>query len=322
LLQIGHRILVVDDMPLPPKRILQFPNLTSLSLENSPMVLKYTLEYMDLPVIASLKIRSFVSWRVVPTAINLFFPAAGGHFPTRLLPGSTKFAVSSIDDEPDPSIKAEIGGVTLQLGFPFDESELGRSLFMSCIPQLVPPSATTLKFDYTNLAEQGWRDFFTSHPEVRSIECTEGCGAPVSKSLWNALSPTGGEGAGVACPKLESISITTYTDEISFTSLSDCLRNRQIAGFTLKHLNMLDFHGFMGEVDLDEFHQEFDLLVETVEAGGRFGSKPGVSPFPIFELGCVLTGTQWGRKYEVHLWHSKGLDEPETESDTDGEGSK
>ena len=93
---------------------------------------------------------------------------------------------------------------------------------MSCIPSLIPPSVTTLELEYTQLNEQEWRDFFTSHPEVRSIECSEFCGVAVSRSLWDTLSPAG-EDTGVPCPKLELILITLYTDDVVFTPLADCL---------------------------------------------------------------------------------------------------
>ena len=64
LLRVGHEVPVRNGRPLPPKRILQFPNLTSLSLENNPTVVEYTLAYMDLPAIDSLKIRSIIAWEV------------------------------------------------------------------------------------------------------------------------------------------------------------------------------------------------------------------------------------------------------------------
>ena len=279
LLQVGHEIQLMGDMgdiPLPSKRILQFPNLVSLSLENDPMIVKHTLECMDLPVIGSLKIRSFVSAIAAQAAPSLFFP--DDRLPMRLFPNPSKFVVTPIGEQPETSIRAEIGSVTLQLDFAFDEGELGRCLFMPCIPQLVPPSVITLKLEYTNMEERGWRDFFASHPEVRFIECTEFCGISVSNSLWNALAPLGGENAEVPCPKLESIFILTYTDEVSFTSLRDCLRNRQIAGFTLKRLKLLDDHALMLDMDMDRFREEFNPLVGTVEAGNRYRSKRRVSP--------------------------------------------
>ena len=307
LLRVGHQIPLMGDVPLPPRRILQFPNLASLSLENDPMVVKHTLEYMDLPVIDSLKIRSFISAVAAQAAASLFFP--DDRLPERLFPNSSTFVVRSIGEEPYPSIGAEIGSVSLHLDFPFDEGELGRNSFMFCIPQLVPPSVTTLKLGYSNLGEQGWRDFFTSHSGVRFIECTEGYESPASESLWNALTPTGGESADVPCPKLESILITVYTDEVSFTSLSDCLRNRQIAGFMLKHLRMLDYHRSMDGMDIDGLHQMFDPLVGAVEAGNSFGTRSKVNRALICEPEYMLTCPQWGRNYIACLGDLEGRNE-------------
>lgn len=271
LVQVGREILVVDNIPLPPKRILQFPHLESLSLDNDPVVIKYTLEYMELPVIKSLKIRSSISWEVAQILVTLFFP--DDRLPTRLFPNPPTFAVRLAGVEAESSIEIDIGSVTFRLDFPFGEGELGRNSFMPCIPQLVPPSTTTLNIEYTDLEERGWREFFASHPEVRLIECTEFYGVPVCKSLWNALSPAVGEGTNVLCPRLESISITAHTNDIAFTPLSDCLQNRKTSGFPLKHLRLLDYHGSMG--DMSEFHGEFDPLVETVEAGNRFNTRRG-----------------------------------------------
>ena len=134
LLRVGHQIPVIGDVPLPPKRILQFPNLASLSLENDHVVVKHTLKFMDLPVINSLKIRSFISPDVAQTTISLFFP--DDRLPVRLFPNPSTFAVRPIDEESVSSIEAEIGSVTLQLDF--DEGELGRSSFMTCIPNWFP----------------------------------------------------------------------------------------------------------------------------------------------------------------------------------------
>ena len=304
LLQVPHQIPLIGNTRLPPKRILRLPNLLSLNLDNNPIVVKYTLEYMDIPVIDSLKIRSWIFWNATQAIINFLFP--DDRLPARLFPNPPIFEVRQIGQEPEPTIGAEIGSVSLQLDFPFDEGELDRSSFMLLIFHLVPPSVTTLKFDYTNLEGRGWRDFFMLHPEVQFIECTEGYEAPVPKSLWDALSPPGGESADTPCPKLESIFITTYTYEVSYTSLSDCLRNRQIAGFTLRRLEILDHHGLMSALEMDVLHHEFYPLVGTVKVCNSFGSRSLVSPVQSCEPGYMLTGLQWGGKFVGHLLPSDG----------------
>jgi hypothetical protein len=159
---------------------------------------------------------------------------------------------------------------------------------MPCIPDLVPPSVTTLKLEYTNLEERGWRDFFMSHPGVRSIECTEFYRRPISGVFWNALTPAGEVNAEVPCPGLESISIVvSYTKDVSYKHLSDCLRSRQTAGFKLKHLKMMNHNGLLA--DVEGFHEEFCPLVEMAEASARAGFREIVSPSRWF-YGHVLTG--------------------------------
>ena len=153
---------------------------------------------------------------------------------------------------------------------------------MSCIPSLVPPSVTALELEYTQFSEREWRDFFMSHPEVRSIECTEFYQVAVSRSLWDALSPVG-EDPDIPCPRLESIFITSYTRDVTFTPLSDCLRKRQAAGFKLRRFKMVDFHLVM--TDMDEFHKEFSPLVEVLEAPKPSKVAQRVSPVSVRGLG-------------------------------------
>ena len=262
LVEVGHDVPVKNGEPLRPRRVLQFPNLTSLTLDNDPMVIMYTLAYMSHPVITSLSIRSFVSWDMVQTLKTRLFP--DDHLPARLFPNPPTFAVRVIDvEDPDTSIEIDIGSVKLRLDFPPGQGERGRSVVMSCIPSLVPSSVTTLDLQYTQQTERGWRDFFTLHPEVRSIECTVSHRTPVSRSLWDALSPAG-EDTGILCPKLESIFVLSHPRDAVFTDLSNCLRNRQTAGFKLRCLRVKDSHGYLA--DLNGFREEFGPLVEVVEA--------------------------------------------------------
>ena len=266
LLQVGHEVPVRNGRQLPPKRILQFPKLTSLSLENDPTVVKYTLEYMDLPVIKYLKIRSFISWDVAHTVDDLFFP--NDRLPVRLFPNPPTLAVNNFLDLNGRTIGIDIGSVGLVLCFPLGQGERGRRIIMSHIPQLVPSSLVALKLDleHADLEEQGWRDFFISHAEIRSIECNEHSNHSTSKALWKALSATGEEGVGVPCPGLESISMTLleHAGDVSLSALADCLQSRRGAGFKLGRLRMLDDRGYLA--DIEGFHLKFCPLVEKAEA--------------------------------------------------------
>ena len=260
LVQVGHAVPIQAGELLPPKRVLQFPNLTFLKLENRPVVVRYTLSYMDLPVITSLEVRSLVHPDIARTP-NRLFP--NERLLARLFPNPPRFAVRTVgDDAADVSIEIEIGGVKIRFDFPLGDGEFGRSVVMSCISQLVPSSVTTLELDCTELDERGWRDFFTSHPEVRSVECTEFCGIPVSSSLWEALSPAREGDTSIPCPRLESISIGSHTGKIGSTPLAECLRNRQTVGFKLRHLKIEDHTRLM----TCGYAEEFGPLVEVVEA--------------------------------------------------------
>ena len=260
LLEVGHEVPVIDGQSLPPRRILKFPNLTFLKLDNDPIVVRYTLEYMDLPVITSLEIRSFVLWDIAGNP-KLLFP--DDRLPKRLFPNPPTFAVGTAGrEELDPSMEIEIGGVKIRLDFSVEAGEFGTGIVMSSISQLVPSSVTALKLDCTELDEWGWRYFFASHPEVRSIECTEFCGIPVSSSLWDALLPAGEGDSGIPCPKLESISIGSWTGKIGTAPLVNCLRNRQTVGFKLRHLKITDNFRGMPRT----YAEELAPFVEVVEA--------------------------------------------------------
>ena len=281
LLRVGHQVPVRNGRPLPPKCILQFPNLTSLSLENNPTVVKYTLAYMDLPAIDSLKIRSFIAWEVAYTLPDLFFP--DDRLPARLFPIPQTLAVRTVGlGGRNSSMEIDIGRIGLRLDFPFGQGERGRNIVMSCIPQLVPPSVVSLELEPTDLEERGWGDFFASHTQVRSIEYEQPSWVPASGTLWDALSPAGEEATDVPCPELESISVTSSFTMIgtSLTALSNSLRNRQAAGFKLRRLKMMDHKGFLA--DIEGFHDEFGPFVETAESSGT-GYRQKVRPVLICE---------------------------------------
>ena len=290
LVRVGHEVPIENGEPLPPKRVLQFPNLASLTLENDPIVIKYTLAYIGLPVIGSLDIRSSVSWDAARTFKDRLFP--DDRLPMLLFPNPPSFSIRTASMEgSESSVEIGIGSIKLRLDFPFGQVERGRSVVMSCIPSLVPSSVTALELEYTELNEREWRDFLTSHKEIRSIECTEFFRLAVSRSLWDALSPAG-ENAEIPCPRLESILITSYTDDVVFAPLLDCLRKRQAAGFKLRRLRVEDHHQLM--TDISGFNEEFGPLVEVLETRkpDRFAQR--VSPVTMRRVGHVLTDFQWG----------------------------
>ena len=289
LLKVGHEFPVSNGRPLPPKRIIRFPNLTSLKLDNTPTVVMYTLAYMELPAIDSLHIRSFIDSGLTQTPVSLFFPDA--RLPLRLFSDPPIFAVgSSTPEEQDHSVGVCIGSFSLSLDFPPNEAEFGMEAVMSHITQLAPPSITRFDVDYTHLEEREWRDFFRSHPQVRSIRCTSYW--EVARSFWDALSPAG-ENSVVLCPRLESISV--FSDWItSFLPLVDCLRTRQNSGSKLKLLTVVNQTGL--PFDEDGFPEAFYPFVETVQFRmGPDSELREVSPVRIREPGvcadCLPSGT-------------------------------
>ena len=271
LLRVGHDVPVRDGSSFPlAKRTIRLPNLTSLSLANSPRVVKYTLAYMELPVIDFLSIRSPINSDIRRIPIDLFFP--DGRLPARLFPNPPSFEVgSAILEGLYDTARVYIGGFILSLDFPPGHGDRGREAVAPYITRMAPPSITSLRLEDTDLEEGEWRDFFRSHPEVRSIHCR--MLSDVFGSLWGALSPTG-EDSGILCPMLESISIMLFTGHISFDPLADCLRNRQNFGFKLRDLEIRDWEkSWMGG---DESQKQFFPLVETFKTNIR--SKQGVSP--------------------------------------------
>lgn len=282
LLRVGHEVQVGNGRPLPPKRVIQLRNLTSLSLDNDPIVVKYTLAYMELPVISSLHIRSLVAPHITQTPTNLFFP--DGRLPARLFTNPPRFAVGSIPIEgPVDSNGVSIGSFTLWLDFPPGHGELGGNSLMSHITQLAPPSITTLVLDHANLGEREWRDFFRSHPEIRSIQST--VFYDLSESLWDALSPAREEDTGILCPKLESIFIALFTWGMSFTALADCLRERQHHGFKLRRLVITDMERLSGWTNAVWLQEEISPVVETFETNIKCRPVPKVIPVRVCESG-------------------------------------
>ena len=122
------------------------------------MVVNYTLAYMELPVIDSLSIRSSIPWDIIVTPTNLFFP--DDNIPVRLFPNPPSFEIGLLVEGSVDSIEVNIGSFSLSLDFPSGEGERGRTVVMSYITQLAPPSITSLTLKNTDLEEcWEWRDF-------------------------------------------------------------------------------------------------------------------------------------------------------------------
>jgi len=159
------------------------------------------------------------------------------------------------------------------------EKKAASDTIMACILPLVPSSVTTLILDYSDLDIEEWTEFFWSHPEVRSIESKEE--EPVSESLWNALSPAGAD-AVTPCPKLESISLPK---ERASTPLLNCLLNRKIAGYGLRHLRLRG-------VD-DGLAEKLRFSVEKLRIIYITDEPIWVRPVSMGSMDRVLITSQW-----------------------------
>jgi len=232
LLQLIPKYRVVDNQPQStPTRIIKFASLACLDLDCFPSHVGYILAHMDTPAITSLKVHAEFDLWEIESALDDFFP--DNHLPDRLFPNPPIFEVCpDYGDGIYDSLKVRIGSSHIHFDFDMDEKKAASDTIMACILPLVPSSVTTLILDYSDLDVEEWTDFFWSHPEVRSIESREQ--EPVSESLWDALSPAGPY-AIAPCPKLESISLVK---ERASTPLLNCLLNRKIAGYGLRHLRL------------------------------------------------------------------------------------
>ena len=284
LLRLRPKIPIVGDhLQYTPTRIVKFASLTCLNLDSFPDLVGYILARMSVPAIDSLVIRAefFSPWEVGPY-IGCFSP--DDQLANQLLPNPPIFEVLpgcgyGIYD----SLSVKIGGNYIQFNFDMDESQETSDAIMASILPLVPPSVTSLRLDYSNLDRDEWSEFFQSHVEVRSIESSSSKQGPMSESLWHALSPAGADAVTLR-PKLESISL--YKESVS-TSLLDCLRNRKIAGYGLKHLKLY-------EVD-DGFAEKLRPWVEEVRViVARNESVRRVRPILRDGMDHVLTTSQWG----------------------------
>ena len=281
LLRLIPTYPVINNQPQHiPTRIVKFASLTSLNIDSFPSLAGYILAHMDIPAITSLRIRAeFDPWEIEPTLEN-FFP--DDHLPDRLFPNPPIFEVwpdcgQGIYD----SLKVKIGSSHIQFDFDMDDNREASDTIMSCILPLVPSSVTTLRVDYSDLDIEEWTEFFWSHPEVRSIESRDT--EPVSESLWGALSPAGAD-AITPCPKLESISLSKGR---ASTPLLNCLQNRKIAGYGVRHLKLW-------KAD-DELAEKLSLSVEELQITNEPVELTQVRPVSMSSAGHVLTALQLGR---------------------------
>jgi len=255
------RIRVGNNQRYQHKRIVQLPSLTSLWLANNPEVVGYILARVDIPAIASLEIYAKISDGDAAQALDLFFP--DDRLPKRLFSDPPVFKIGTRivgGRSETPYMGCSIGGFEIL----FESgrySNLSQNAFVACIP-LVPSSVTTLQADFSDFDQRVWREFFRSHPEVRSIGCHEyhGTGAQY-RSLWGALTPVRGEEPVILCPNLESICFKVVAENAHLTPLLKSLRIRNRAGFKLRYLN-IDDNGKSGEAYMmvDDFRPLVEVL--------------------------------------------------------------
>jgi len=253
LVQIGPRIPVgINAGQSTRERTARLPSLTSLLLENVPEVIGYILAHIDIPSITSLQTHSRVLPEDVTRTLNLMVP--DNTVQKRLVSNPPAFEIRTTEDGTLGSLFVEIGSFKTWVDFDLDDAESICGPVIAHLQPLVPPSTIALKIEdsWLGLDELGWRGFVVSHPEVRSIECSNSTGEPMSGSLWDALSPTGTDPVP-PCPKLESISLL---DNPASPGLLNCLMNRKNAGFELKYLKTMDV--------VDGLAEEFSRLVETL----------------------------------------------------------
>ena len=269
LVQVRVRVLFEDDEPqCTPTRVAQLPNLTFLKLDDFPEFICYLLIHVNTPAVDSLEIRSQVLPPQVSWSLRFFL---GHRFSNRLLSNPPTFRISATNEDwalELGSINVTIGGFEIRFDFDTGMEEAVRSSIMACVPPLVPSSVTILELDDIQFDEQEWREFFGSHPEVRSVECSKSFEKPMPESLWKALSPAGTDIVPL-CPKLESISLFVNPGSAPVFS---CLLDRKNAGFGLRHLKFFgledgmanEFRLLVGELQVDE--SDYDISREMVRA--------------------------------------------------------
>ena len=257
LMRVGPKIPIGNVRPSANEQIIRFPRLATLELDNTPEVIGYISAHTSTPALNSLQIRSLVpSWNLT-RSLDLLLP--DDLIQKRLFPNPPVFEIETAADVLFDLMIVNIGKFKIWFDFDLDDVETARNIIMTRIQPLVPPSVTTLKMNFSELGFDGleWREFLSSHTELRSVECSQSSWEPVADSLWEALSPSGADGV-VLCPGLESISLFDHPSE----HLHNCLLNRRNAGFKLKYLKVKKTADGLG------LAEEFKHLVEAFEVDG------------------------------------------------------
>jgi hypothetical protein len=236
LLRLGPSILVDDNLKLPPNPIVRLPVLTFLKLDNDPKIVGYILACMDTPALASLETHSAGSGWDITRSLNFFFP--DGHLPKGLLSSPSVLGARGPHKRPHILV-LQIGGFKGSFHLDVNNVDAIYNAVATCVP-LVPPSAIALRFLWTMLDLQKWKDLFKLCPGVRSIEFVEGPrGELMSISLWEALSPAKDDGEGILCPRLESV-VFRMNRSFKLDPLLSCLRRRKSAGLKLGRFRIVD----------------------------------------------------------------------------------
>ena len=232
--------------------IIRLPALNFLKVYNDPQTVGYILAQMDISSLVSLQIFPVAPRTEVVQWINRFF--SGTHLSKELLSSPPVLEVAKQYDI-SSSLEFTIGSLKIQFPLDVDNIHAIHAAAATCVP-LTPSSVASLNLESTKLDQREWKDFFSSHPEVLSVEFIQLTTEPVLDSFFDALSP--GDGGVVLCPRLESIVLRSTTTEW-LEPLRICLDQREGAGSKLKRLKITG-------LDACRFTSQLRPLVEVLEA--------------------------------------------------------
>lgn len=236
LIQAGPDIDIDGHARQPtPERILQFPKLTFIELENSPAVVGFILAHISVPAVTSLIIYSPTSSRNLAQSLAHLTP--NDDIQNRLFSNPPVFRVLAFEEDSSELMIFNIGSFEISFdAADFDEMAEIRDHIMTHIQRLVPPSVTSLKLDFIDMEffdGLWWEEFLGSHSELQTIEFLDGSSSIEADTFFSALSY--GTDNAPYCPKLEFI--RTVGDPImTISALLDYLRDRKNAGLELKRL--------------------------------------------------------------------------------------